>query len=158
MHYHSREARIWYCVYLPGLVTDPENIALGDALEATNDLYIRQIPQHIRVGPMPAGAVTPVLLPLRELNPSAQQMKHFFDIIHNHEGRISYDALAPIIRDKAWSELPPPFGLKKDLGVKFLMQFFIIPKNDGKHCVVKQVFIPQHIVKASVILETGMAL
>ena len=103
---------------------------------------------------MPAGAVAPVLLPLRELNPSAQQMKHFFGIIHDHEDRISYDALGPIIRDKAWSELPP-FGFKKDLGVKFLMQFFIVRQNHGKHCVVKHVFIPDHKVKASLILESG---
>ena len=134
---------------------DPQNITLGNALEATIDLYIREIPQHIRVGPMPAGTVTPLRFPLRELNPSAQQMKHFFDIIHDHEDRISYDALGPIIRDKAWSELPPPFGLQKDLGVKFLMQFFIVPQNNGKHCIIKHNFIPNHKVKASLILESG---
>ena len=135
---------------------DPENITLGNALEATNDLYIRQLSQHVKVGPMPAGVVTPVSLPLRDLSRSAQQMRHFFDVIYDHARNISYDALAPILRDQAWSELPPPFGVKKDLGVNYLMQLFVIPqKNDGKHCIVKHIFIPDHKVKAALILEAG---
>ena len=99
--------------------------------------------------------VTPVSLPLRDLSRSAQQMKHFFDVIYDHAGSISYDALAPILRHQAWSELPPPFGLKRDLGVNYLMQLFVIPQNDGQHCIVKHIFIPDHKVKASLILEAG---
>ena len=93
---------------------DPENITLANALDATSALICRQLPQHIMVGPMPLGAVTPVALPLRDLNGSGQQLKHFFDVIYvyDHDGAINFDALAPILRDKAWRELPAPFGLK----------------------------------------------
>ena len=92
---------------------DPENITLANAFEATSALICRQLPQHVKVGSMPVGAVTPVALPLRDLNGSGQQLKHFFDVIYDHDGAINFDALAPILRDKAWRELPAPFGLKQ---------------------------------------------
>ena len=94
---------------------DPENITLANALEATGALICRQLPQHIKVGPMPVGAVTPLALPLRDLNGSGHQLKHFFDVIYDHDGAINFDALAPIFRDKAWRELRAPliFGSKK---------------------------------------------
>ena len=132
---------------------DPENITLQDALKATSDLYLRRLPQHIQVGPMPRGIVSPLVLPLRDLNPSAQQMKHCFDLIYDYTGNISTDALAPILRDQAWSELPVPFGLKKELGVKYSLQIFIIPQENGKHCLVKHIFLPDAKVKASLFHE-----
>ncbi|CAE7742074.1 unnamed protein product [Symbiodinium necroappetens] len=133
---------------------DPENITLQDALKATSDLYLRRLPQHIQVGPMPRGIVSPLVLPLRDLNPSAQQMKHCFDLIYDYTGNISTDALAPILRDQAWSELPVPFGLKNELGVKYdLLQIFIIPQENGKHCLVKHIFLPDAKVKASLFHE-----
>ena len=46
---------------------DPENIALANAIEATSDLYLRQLAQHVRIGPMPLGTVSPSTLPLREI-------------------------------------------------------------------------------------------
>ena len=83
---------------------DLENITLANAIEATSDLYLGQLLQQVKVGPMPLGAVAPVALPLRDLNGSAQQTKHFFNTIYNHEGPIIFDALAPVLRGKAWMD------------------------------------------------------
>ena len=104
---------------------------------------------------MPLGAVAPVTLPLRDLNGSAQQTKHFFNTIYNHEGPIIFDVLAPVIREKAWTELPPPFGLKKDLSVELPLQLFVLPQANGKNCIVKHIYITKVKVKASLISEAA---
>ena len=41
---------------------DPENIALANAIEATSDLYLRQLAQHVRIGPMPLGTHQAILI------------------------------------------------------------------------------------------------
>ena len=133
---------------------DPENITLANAIEATSDLFFRQLAQHVRIGPMPLGMVSPSTLPLRDLNTNAAQMKHFFDIIYDYDGRVNPDALSPLLRDKAWDELPAPFGLKKPLGVDYLLQVFILLQVNGKHCIVKHIYVTKYKIKASLIFET----
>ncbi|CAE7556086.1 unnamed protein product [Symbiodinium microadriaticum] len=80
-------------------------------------------------------------------------MKHFFDIIYDYDGHVNPDALSPILRDKAWDELPVPFGLKKPLGVEYLLQVFILPQVNGKHCIVKHIYVTKDKIKASLIFE-----
>ena len=129
---------------------DPENITLGNAAEATSDLWIRILPQHVKVGPMPAGPVSPLTLPLRALEPRPATLKHFLDIIYDFEGPINHDQLGPILRDQAWDELPAPFGLTKNLEVKYLMQVFIRTQTNGKH-----IFLPDNKIKASLVSGCG---
>ena len=128
---------------------DAENLTLSNALEATNELLLKQLPQHVKVGPMPLGPVHPSVLPLRDLNPNTLQMANCIDIIENHEGAINYDALGPILRDKAWGELPAPFGIKNDLGAKYFLQLFVIPQTDGKQTIIKHIYIPETKIKGS---------
>ncbi|CAE7323724.1 unnamed protein product [Symbiodinium sp. CCMP2592] len=134
---------------------DPENITLANATEATSDLWIRVLPQHVKVGPMPAGPVSPLTLPIRELESRPATLKHFLDIIYDFEGPINHDQLGPILRDQAWDELPAPFGFQKKLEVKFLMQVFIRTQANGKHCIVKHVFLPDNKIKASLVSGCG---
>ena len=134
---------------------DPENISLKDAIQATADLWLRSLPQHAKVGPMPAGPISPAALPLRDLEPRAATLKHFFDILYDFDGRINYDQLGPILRDQAWGELPAPFGLKKPLNVKYVMQIFIRAQENGKNCIVKHIFMPDDKVKASLLHDCG---
>ena len=140
-----------YSLFPPllGAIMDAENITLANALEAISDLFLRNLSQH-EVGRMPAGSISPLALPIRELNPAGQQMKHFFDIIHDYDGRVSDDVLAPIIRDQAWDELPSPFGLKRSLDVIYAMQLFVIPQNNGNRCIVKHIFVSDAKIKASI--------
>ena len=128
---------------------DVENLTLSNALEATNELVLKQLPQHVQVGPMPLGPVHPFVLPLRDLNPNASQMANCIDIIENHESAINHDALGPILRDKAWGALPAPFGIKNDLGVKYLLLLFVIPQTDGKQTIIKHIYIPETKIKGS---------
>ena len=44
-----------------------DNMSLSDAIEATEHLTLRDLPQHVHVGPLPIGSVTPSTLPLKEL-------------------------------------------------------------------------------------------
>ena len=134
---------------------DPENIFLKDSIQATADLWLRSLPQHAKVGLMPAGPISPAALPLRDLEPHAATLKHFFDIVYDFDGRINDDQLGPILRDQAWGELPAPFGLKKPLNVKYVMQIFIRAQENGKNCIVKHIFMPDDKVKASLLHDCG---
>ena len=105
---------------------------------------------------MPAGPISPAALPLRDLEPRAATLKHFFDIVYDFDGRIvNYDQLGPILRDQSWGELPAPFGLKKPLDVKYVMQIFIRAQKNGKNCIVKHIFMPDDKVKASLLHDCG---
>ena len=45
---------------------DAENINFETAVEAVSDMQLRDLHEHVVVGPMPAGAVSIVGLPMRE--------------------------------------------------------------------------------------------
>ena len=65
-------------------------ITLANAAEATSDLWIGVLPQHVRVGPMLAGPVSPLTLLLRELESRPATLKHFLDIIYDFVGPINH--------------------------------------------------------------------
>ena len=152
-HFASSTPRHSRSYFVIVAAMDPENMTLKDAIEATSDFFIRQLPQHIKIGPTPLGSVTPMTLPIREVDPGVKQMKHFFDIIYDHEGPVNHDQLHPIMRDKAWHELPEPFKLKKKLQVDYTMQLFVLPQQNGKYCIVKHMHIANEKIKASTIYE-----
>ena len=37
---------------------DPENVRLKDAVEATQNLFLRDMPSHVCVGPLPVGVIS----------------------------------------------------------------------------------------------------
>ena len=76
---------------------DPENDPLKDAIEATADLWLRSLPQHVKVGPMPAGPISPATLRFHDLEPRATTFRHFINIIYEFDGPINQ--LGPILRD-----------------------------------------------------------
>ena len=152
-HFASSTPRHSRSYFVIVAAMDPENMTLKDAIEATSDFFIRQLPQHIKIGPTPLGSVTPMTLPIREVDPGVKQMKHFSDIIYDHEGPVNHDQLHPIMRDKAWHELLEPFKLKKKLQVDYTMQLFVLPQQNGKSCIVKHMHITNEKIKASTIHE-----
>ena len=59
------------------LVSVPaDNIHLENAVSATQGLFLRDLPAHVCVGPMPPGALLATDLPLNDLNVSSPNIKH----------------------------------------------------------------------------------
>ena len=53
-----------------------DNIHLDNAVSATQGLFLRDLPAHVCVGPMPPGALLATDLPLNDLNVSSPNIKH----------------------------------------------------------------------------------
>ena len=59
----------------------PDDLHLDNAIEATKSLFLRELPEHVCVGPMPPGALNALELPLKDLDVSSPSIKHFIDLI-----------------------------------------------------------------------------
>ena len=46
---------------------DADNISMAAAVEATTEMMLRNVSSHVCVGPMPAGAINILNLPIREI-------------------------------------------------------------------------------------------
>lgn len=115
----------------------PENQGFVEAVEATKHLLLRDVGQHVAVGPMPRGTVNPSHLPLKQItDKDVIPIKHFFDVCYDCPAP-NYDMLGPIIRDKAWAELPAPFSLKSRFPIDYDVQFFIYPQEANGFTIVK---------------------
>jgi hypothetical protein len=137
-----------------------DEITLGNALAATSSLHLRDLDHYNMIGPMPLGAVTVADLPLQPLQVHAMSLKHFFDIIADYDGEVDHNQLRPIIRDKAWGELPAPFSLPAPAPFSYKMQLFILPQADGKHCILKHYYVADEKIKpaAAIPLIRGQAM
>ena len=58
---------------------DPESICFQQAKEATEDMVLRELPEHLCVGPMPEGVINILTPPIRELLGHHQ---HFFIVVN----------------------------------------------------------------------------
>ncbi|CAE6915042.1 unnamed protein product [Symbiodinium sp. KB8] len=68
-------------LYFPAM--DADNVHFGQAKEATEQMVLRELHEHVCAGPMPLGAVNITNLPIREFSSPAQLMTHFLDVCHN---------------------------------------------------------------------------
>ena len=131
-----------------------EDITLAIAIEATDHLILRDLPNHVPVGPVPVSGVTPASLPLKELNPASTSVKHFFDIVWGVDSHaINVDNLKAVLRDKAWDELPEPLTLKERPTFRYISQFFLVPQVDGKICVVKHFYVLDDKIKGNCVAK-----
>ena len=126
-----------------------DEITLTGALEPS--LHLRGLDQYNMIGPMPLGAVTVADLPLQPLQIHAVALKHFFDIIMDCDGAVDHNQLRPIVRDRAWGELPAPFSLPAPAPFNYKMQLFILPQVDGKYCIVKHYYVASVAILAQAI-------
>ena len=131
-----------------------EDITLAIAIEATDHLILWDLPNHVPVGPVPVSGVTPVSLPLKELNPASTSVKHFVDIVWDVDSHaINVDNLKAVLRDKAWDELLEPLTLKERPTFRYISQFFLVPQVDGKICVVKHFYVLDDKIKGNCVAK-----
>ncbi|CAJ1327952.1 unnamed protein product [Effrenium voratum] len=130
------------------------DITLAIAIEATDHLILWDLPNHVPVGPVPVSGVTPVSLPLKELNPASTSVKHFVDIVWDVDSHaINVDNLKAVLRDKAWDELLEPLTLKERPTFRYISQFFLVPQVDGKICVVKHFYVLDDKIKGNCVAK-----
>ena len=111
------------------------NMSLKNAIAPTEHLILRELDAQVRVGPLPSGAMLPMMLPLKQflgikvnfssypyfpksfltvsvfclhgLNQIKPSIKHLVDIIYDVEPKeVDIDSVSATIRDNAWEELP----------------------------------------------------
>ena len=58
-----------------------ENVDAQVALDAVAHLHIRDLPEHVLVGPLPTGAFNPSTLPLQLVTSNQQNLVHVFDVV-----------------------------------------------------------------------------
>ena len=85
------------------------------------------------------------------LSASTPSIKHFVDIIYDVDAlSVDMDRLRPVLREKAWAELPEVLTLKIRPTFDYVSQFFIVPQVDeGKVCVVKHYYVKADKIKGS---------
>ena len=124
-----------------------ENLGFHEAVEATKNLYLRDLPEHVAVGPLPGkwDGFNPSMLPIDELDiESLNTLKHFFDIILDYDGATTHEQLTPIFASRDWSLLPAPFSPAQLPTFVYKMQLFLVPQVDGRTCIVKHFYIPSN--------------
>ena len=88
------------------VTVSPDSIHLHNAVTATQGLFLRELPTHVCVGPMPPGALLATDIPLKDLDPRSPNIKHFVDLVVNiPKNAIDIEGLHPIFRDQAWEEM-----------------------------------------------------
>ena len=86
---------------------DASNITLEDAIQATEFMSMRDLPEHVYVGPMPPGSVLLTDLPLKDLDPASNNLKHVLDVVLGiPAAAVDLSTIKAIFREKAWKELP----------------------------------------------------
>jgi hypothetical protein len=131
-----------------------DEIGIRQAIDATTYLYIRDLPEHVPVGPLPVGAVNPGNLPFNEMDPNANQTySHFFDVVCDIDPmNLTVDNIKAVIRDKAWHELPEQFTLRERPLFTYVVQYFLVPQSaNDKLCLVKHYYLKSTKVKGSYI-------
>lgn len=127
---------------------DPGNIKLQDAIDATAAMSLRELPDHVCVGPMPPGAITPLELPLRDLDSNSTGLRHFVDkVLDIDPSQVEWQHLKAIVRDQAWRELPTVMQFKIRPAFETVIQYFLLPQTDEKICLLKHVHITSDKIK-----------
>jgi hypothetical protein len=63
-----------------------EDVTLHAAIDATVHLHIRDLPEHVAVGPLPVGTVNPAIFPFKEVDLTVRGgCTHFFDVVWHVE-------------------------------------------------------------------------
>ena len=121
---------------------DPSNISFQDAIRTTEHMVMRDLPDHVHVGPSPPGSVLVTDLPLKDLDPSSHSLKHFLDLVIDiPAASVDMDNIKAIIRDKAWHDLPTFMQMKERPAFDYLCQYFFVPQSDDSVCLLKHVYI-----------------
>ena len=119
-----------------------DNIHFDNAVSATQGLFLRDLPAHVCVGPMPPGALLATDLPLNDLNVSSPNIKHFLDLVLDiPKSTIDVPSLQAIFRDQAWEELPEVMKLKIRPTFQTVSQYFLLPQDDDHLILLKHVYI-----------------
>ena len=103
---------------------DPSNISFQDAIRTTEHMVMRDLPDHVHVGPSPPGSVLVTDLPLKDLDPSSHSLKHFPDLVIDiPAASVDMDNIKAIIRDKAWHDLPTFMQMKERPAIIYASTF-----------------------------------
>lgn len=131
---------------------DAANTRLQDAINASSAMSLRDLPDHICVGPMPPGSITVNELPLRDLDPKSTGLKHVFDLVLDISSKtFDWDHIKAIVRNGAWHELPTWMQFKERPSFDTVVQYFLLPQSDGKVCLLKHIYVVADKVKGSCI-------
>ncbi|OLP89926.1 hypothetical protein AK812_SmicGene28558 [Symbiodinium microadriaticum] len=115
---------------------DADNIHFTQAREATEQMVLRELHEHVCVGPMPLGAINSTF----HLPP--QLMTQFLDVSHDvAKGDLDIDNLKGIFKNKAWSDLPVFMKLQGNPNFNYKTQYFIQEQSNGNYTVIKHVFL-----------------
>lgn len=124
------------------VTVSPDSIHLHNAVTATQGLFLRELPTHVCVGPMPPGALLATDLPLKDFDPRSPNIKHFVDLVVNiPKNTIDIEGLHPIFRDQAWEELPEVMKPKVRPTIQTVNQYFLLPQDDDHFILLKHVYI-----------------
>lgn len=114
----------------------------SEQCRATQCLFLKDLPAHVRVGPMPPGALLATDLPLKDLDAQSQNIKHFVDLVLDiPKDFIEVAALQAILRDQAWEELPEVMKPKVRPIFNTIAQYFLPPQGDNHLVLLKHVHI-----------------
>ena len=120
----------------------PDSIHLSNAVSATQFLYLRDLPAHVCVGPMPPGALLATDLPLKDLDAQSFNIKHFIDLVVDvPKDSIDIPQLQAVFRDKAWDELPDVMKPKLRPQFQTETQYFLLPQDEDHLVLLKHVYI-----------------
>jgi hypothetical protein len=92
---------------------------------------------------------SPLLMPVDDLGPNENPLVHLVDMIPDYKEAIDKAVLAKEykawFKDRDWSKLSPPFGLKGPVPDDALVQFALVPLSDGGYCIYKHCIFPSRI-------------
>ncbi|CAJ1402580.1 unnamed protein product [Effrenium voratum] len=132
---------------------DPGEMRLQDAIEATKALYLRDLPAHVCVGPMPVGGFTLPELPLRDLDAGAPSIKHFVDVVMDiPAGDMNIENIKAIFRDQA-DELPAVMKPKSRPIFDTATQYILLPQTDGNICLLKHTYVVDEKVTGQYVIK-----
>ena len=122
--------------YIVAMAADPMTLAVEATKLLTHFKLKKHVPRSVQ-----DGSYTPTDLPtsgFEGVGPLAK-LSHFIDIIVDFPGDIPKETVVKPCQDEEYDKLPSPLCLAAASPCKYAMQLYFVPKDDGRHCVVKHV-------------------
>ena len=124
-------------------------VSIQTGIDATNGYILQTLAKCSVVDNMDIpGRVKPPELPIRDDIDRVTFLKNFFDLHEEVDWTPGIqDVVTKCCKEGRLADLPEPFCLRKSPECNYMLQLAVVKRNDGKHCLIKQILTSEKMSK-----------
>ena len=131
---------------------EADNLIMTDAMKATENLSLMDLPEDFKVGPLPTSDLNGGSFPFKDIKATDQNMSHFFDYVTDIPiGDVDVAKVEASICNKHFDDLPMHFKFKESTDADIRQQYFLLPQGNDKVYLIKHCYCKAKLTGAQVI-------